>query len=230
MDRSGPSGAREPSEPGSSWRKRPSRSTEPEERLIRRRRAPLEVRTPPRARGFGNPGCLLGMSQRTAHARETSITTSQQRHSFEDLYRAHVQDARKIAYLSVGDPALAEDIVQEAFIRVLGRFGDMRKPSSFKSYLLRTVLSLCKNHFRRTALERSRQPFAQPSVVPRIERDDDLLDALRRLPYRQRAALVLRYCEDLTENDTAEILQTSTKAVQSLVARGLTTLRKEVER
>ena len=169
------------------------------------------------------------MSQRTAHVREAA-TTSPQRPSFEDLYRSHVQDARRVAYLSVGDAAQAEDIVQEAFIRVLGRFGELRKPSSFRSYLLRTVLSLCKNHFRRAALERDRRPLPQPSVGVQPERDDDLIDALRRLPHRQRAAVVLRYCEDLTENDTAQILQTSTKAVQSLVARGLTTLRKEVER
>jgi RNA polymerase sigma factor (sigma-70 family) len=169
------------------------------------------------------------MSQPTAHAEEASAKP-QHRPSFDDLYRSHVQDARKVAYLSVGDTAQAEDIVQDAFIRVLGRYGELRNPSSFRAYLLRTVLSLCKNHFRRAALERERLPLHRDPVAVETQRDDDLLDALRRLPHRQRAALVLRYCEDLTENDTAEILQTSTKAVQSLVARGLATLRREVER
>jgi RNA polymerase sigma factor (sigma-70 family) len=168
------------------------------------------------------------MSQPTAHVREASAKP-QQRPSFEDLYRSNVQYARKIAYLSVGDAAQAEDIVQDAFIRVLGRYGELRKPASFRSYLLRTVLSLCKNHFRRAALERERRPQPRESTSVQTERDDDLVEALRRLPHRQRAAVVLRYCEDLTENDTAEILQTTTKAVQSLVARGLATLRKEVE-
>jgi RNA polymerase sigma factor (sigma-70 family) len=168
------------------------------------------------------------MSQPTAHVTEASAKP-QRRPSFEDLYRSHVQDARKVAYLSVGNAAQGEDIVQDAFIRVLGRYGELRNPSFFRGYLLRTVLSLCKNHFRRAALERERQPLARESVAPQTERDDDLIDALRRLPHRQRAALVLRYCEDLTEIDTAEILQTSTKAVQSLVARGLATLRKEVQ-
>lgn len=169
------------------------------------------------------------MSQPTAHAREAPAKP-QQRPSFDDLYRAHVQDARKVAYLSVGDTAQAEDIVQDAFIRVLGRYGELRNPASFRGYLLRTVLSLCKNHFRRATLERERQPLPQHQVAVETQPDDDLIDALRRLPHRQRAALVLRYCEDLTENDTAQILQTSTKAVQSLVARGLATLRREVER
>jgi RNA polymerase sigma factor (sigma-70 family) len=53
--------------------------------------------------------------------------------------------------------------------------------------------------------------------------------ALARLPHRQRAALVLRYCEDLSEQQTAEVLQTSVKAVKALVTRGLATLRQREE-
>ena len=170
------------------------------------------------------------MEESTAGFGEAQADASLARPTFEELYRTHVRDARRVAYLAIGDVAQAEDIVQEAFVRVLGRFGDIRKPTAFKSYLLRTVLSLSKNHFRRKTLERSHQPTPPPLVGPPVERDEDLLSALRALPYRQRAAVVLRYCEDLSENETAEILRTSTKAVQSLVRRGLAALRKEVER
>ncbi len=170
------------------------------------------------------------MEKSVLKASERPIEKSKPRPTLEELYRMHVREARRVAHLSVGDATLAEDIVQEAFVRVLGRFGDIRKPSAFKTYLLRTVLSLCKNHFRRRAIERHKQPEPRPVVGVPIERDHDLLDALRRLPCRQRAAVVLRYCEDLSENDTAEILQTSTKAVQSLVSRGLVALRKEVQK
>lgn len=159
-------------------------------------------------------------------ARETHIEESTRRPAFEDLYRAHVGEARRVAYLSVGDIAHAEDIVQEAFIRVLGRFGDIRKPAAFKTYLLRTVVSLSKNHFRRRSLERNHPHIPPAPAGAPIEPDDELLDALRKLPYRQRAAVVLRYCHDLSENETAEILRTSTKAIQSLVRRGLVTLKK----
>jgi DNA-directed RNA polymerase specialized sigma24 family protein len=162
--------------------------------------------------------------------REAQIEESTRRPPFEDLYRAHVGEARRVAFLSVGDVAHAEDIVQEAFVRVLGRFGDIRKPAAFKTYLLRTVLSLSKNHFRRRSLERDHPHMPPAPVGAPIEPDDELLDALRKLPYRQRAAVVLRYCQDLSENETAQILRTSTKAVQSLVRRGLATLKKEVER
>ncbi len=161
---------------------------------------------------------------------ETAITFTRGRASFEELYAAHAPDARRVAYLLIGDRAQAEDITQEAFIRVLGRFGDLRNPHAFKTYLIRTVLSLTKNHYRRRALERRHAGAVVPQITPSADRDDDLFDALKQLPERQRAALVLRYCEDLSEHQTAEILQTTTKAVKSLVTRGLAALREEVVR
>jgi RNA polymerase sigma factor (sigma-70 family) len=158
---------------------------------------------------------------------ETAIP---QRATIDHLYEANAPDARRLAYLLVGDRAQAEDICQDAFVRVLGRFGDMRNPGGFRTYLMRTVVSLSKNHFRRKALERRHARAAVPQVVELPERDHALLEALAGLPPRQRAALVLRYCEDLSEQRTAQILQTSNKAVRSLVTRGLAALRKEVTR
>jgi RNA polymerase sigma-70 factor (sigma-E family) len=161
---------------------------------------------------------------------ETTISATRGRASFEELYATHAADARRVAYLLVGDRTQAEDITQEAFIKVLGRFGDLRKPEAFRTYLMRTVVSLTKNHFRRRALERRPVMTPAPQTTASVDRDDDLFDALNTLPERQRVALVLRYCEDLSENQTAEILQTSTKAVKSLITRGLAALREEVVR
>lgn len=161
---------------------------------------------------------------------ETAIGVARGRASFEELYEAHAPDAHRVAYLLVGDRAQAEDVAHEAFVRVLGRYGDLRKPEAFRTYLMRTVVSLSKNHFRRRSLERRHATTARPPVPDAPDRDDDLFDALKKLPERQRAALVLRYCEDLSEHQTAEILDTSTKAVKSLVTRGLAALRKEVVR
>ncbi|HWC14868.1 MAG TPA: SigE family RNA polymerase sigma factor [Actinomycetota bacterium] len=161
---------------------------------------------------------------------ETAIRATRRRPSFEELYAAHGPDARRVAYLLVGDRVQAEDVAQEAFVRVLGRFGDLRKPEAFRTYLMRTVVSLSKNHFRRRSLERRHAHAGRPPMPDAPERDDDLFDALKKLPERQRAALVLRYCEDLSEHQTAEILNTSTKAVKSLVTRGLAAMREEVAR
>lgn len=162
-------------------------------------------------------------------ATEKVIRARRGRASFEELYVTHAPDARRVAYLLVGDRVQAEDIAQEAFVRVLGRFSDIRNPEAFRAYLTRTVVSLSKNYFRRRDLERSVARTGSDKVVVNREPDDDIFDALKTLPERQRAALVLRYCEDLSEQRTAEILGTTPKAVKSLVTRGLAAMRREVE-
>ena len=157
----------------------------------------------------------------TGRARERSAT----------LYATHAPEAARLAYLLTGDKELAEDIAQEAFVKIMGRFGDLRSPDSFRSYLRTTVTNLARGHFRRLHVQRSwlrstGAGSASASVTqPDHETRQDLWDRLGVLPYRQRAALVLRYYEDLSENQTADVLSCSPAAVKSLVARAMETLR-----
>jgi RNA polymerase sigma-70 factor (ECF subfamily) len=67
----------------------------------------------------------------------------------EELYARHAQGAVRLAYLLFGDQEVAQDIAQEAFLRAFGRFADMRKPSSFSTYLKTTIVNLTRKHFRR---------------------------------------------------------------------------------
>ena len=75
--------------------------------------------------------------------------------SLEDRYVRHAPGAVRLAYLLTSDAALAEDITQEAFIRVAGRFRHLRTPDSFDAYLRRTVVNLCMSHHRRRRVERA---------------------------------------------------------------------------
>ena len=149
---------------------------------------------------------------------------------FEDLYAAHGAEALRLAYLMTGDRVLAEDVAQEAFVRLLKRFGDLRNPDAFRAYLLRTVVNLTKSHFRKLKRERD---FAQLEAGHRsqdpvdIGLQDTLWSALLQLPERQRTALVLRYCQDLSEQQAADVMQISLKALKSLVGRGLAKLRSD---
>ena len=150
--------------------------------------------------------------------------------SVDELYRAHGEKALRLAYLLTGDRVASEDIVQDAFVRLLGRLRSIRDSSALQAYLSRTVVNLSKNHHRgqarlRTFVEKGPVPSPEVSVMPDIEGRAGLHADLLNLPYRQRAALVLRYCEDLPEAEVAKALATSPKAVRSLVGRGLTTLR-----
>jgi RNA polymerase sigma factor (sigma-70 family) len=152
------------------------------------------------------------------------VTTGTDR--FDRLYAQHSPVALQVAYLLTGDLATAEDLTQEAFVKLLSRYGHLRKPESFRSYLLRTVVNLAKNGYRSKA-RGTPETVAQFRVDPvvAIAQRDELVRALSQLPLRQQTAVVLRYCVDLSEQQTADAMGTSVKAVKSLVGRGLTRLR-----
>jgi RNA polymerase sigma-70 factor (sigma-E family) len=148
--------------------------------------------------------------------------------SFEELYRLHSREARRLAYLLTGSQELADDLTQDAFIRAYGRLAHLRSEDSFAPYLRRTVVNLARMQFRRRAVERrylARQPV-EPSVVHQdSEPDDKLQTALAGLPYRHRAAVVLRFYADLPDDEIAEVLGCTTGTVRSLISRGVAGLR-----
>ena len=151
-----------------------------------------------------------------------------------DLYERHAPAAGRLAYLLTGDRALAEDLVQEAFVRVVGRFRHLRVPDAFEAYLRRTIVNLHTSHLRRRRLERAYLEReggvarAGPTVMPDVGVREELWRALLDLPPRQRVAVVLRYYEDLSERETADALRCSVAAVKSLTARAMETLRARI--
>ena len=149
------------------------------------------------------------------------------------LYRAHAADALRLGYLLTGDRTLAEDLVQDAFVRVLGRFHDLRNRDAFWWYLRRTIVNLSTSYFRRRGVERAwlaRQGPDQATPAPHdLGERDRLRQALMKLRPEQRAAIVLRFYEDLSEADTAEALGMPLGTVKSTVSRGLERLRHELQ-
>jgi RNA polymerase sigma-70 factor (sigma-E family) len=148
------------------------------------------------------------------------------------LYRAHAAEALRLGYLLTGDRALAEDLVQDAFVKVLGRFHGLRNRDAFWWYLRRTIVNLSTSHFRRRRVERAwlarqRPEHATPAPHDLGERDR-LRQALMKLRPEQRAAVVLRFYEDLSEADTAEALGVPLGTVKSTVSRGIERLRHEL--
>jgi RNA polymerase sigma-70 factor (sigma-E family) len=152
--------------------------------------------------------------------------------SLARLYDLHAPGAYRLAYLLTGEADLAEDLVQDAFVRIIGRFGQLRSPESFDAYLRRTMVNLSYGVFRRRRVERAflaaeaRHAATTRAVqLPNVEAADELWHQLRRVAPRQRAALVLRYYEDLSEHQTADVLGCSVRTVKSLTARGLAAMR-----
>lgn len=145
------------------------------------------------------------------------------------LYMENANDALRLAFLLTGDRATSEDVVQDAFLRVSGRLAHLRDPAAFGAYLHRTVVRLCALHFRRRRREkeflRRNLPIADHINDPEFAELEDLRRALLGLPARQRAAIVLRYYEQIPEVEIASILGCRVGTVGSLISRGLKALR-----
>lgn len=147
------------------------------------------------------------------------------------LYEEHAARAFRLAYLLTGDHDLAEDLVQDAFVKLIGRFTDLRSPESFDVYLRRTIVNLSYGQFRRRRTERAYLARGRihaertSDAFPDVERKDELWTQMQRIAPRQRAALILRYYEDLSEQQAADVLRCSLRTVKSLVTRGIRAMR-----
>lgn len=147
------------------------------------------------------------------------------------LYARHSASALRLAFLMTGDPAAAEDVVQEAFVRLFARFRDRKPPDALEAYLRRSIINLAHDRHRRIKTARAfvnsggHAPTSHDAPAAEVDVRLVMRTRLRRLPHRQRAALVLRYYEDLSEEQAAEILHCSVHALKQLVQRGLRAMR-----
>jgi RNA polymerase sigma-70 factor (ECF subfamily) len=137
-----------------------------------------------------------------------------------------------VAYRFLGDADEAEDVAQDAFLRILAAAPRYRPSGAFRTYLIRVVSRLCMDRARKMhplytdALpELAASAPSAPEAISRVERDIAIRRALDALPAAQRMAVVLRYYEDLDYRAIADAMDTSQKAVERLLARARTALR-----
>jgi RNA polymerase sigma-70 factor (sigma-E family) len=150
------------------------------------------------------------------------------------LFDGHSEAALRLAYLLTGSREQAEDLVQDAFVRMFGRWQELRNPEAFRAYLNKTVVNLARNYYRRKGLERrelerERAGGRKTAMgIPDVEGREELLAALSELPHRQRAAVALRFLEDMSEQQTAHALDCSVSAVKTATSRGMAALRERL--
>ena len=150
--------------------------------------------------------------------------------AFAELFASERIPALRLAYAMTGDAALAEDLVAEAFARTYERWakGKVDNPSA---YVRRAVVNEARSTWRRMAVRRKHAALeraVEPSTPFRADRiaDADLLQrALSKLAPRQRAAVVLRVVDDLSEQDVAIALGCSVGTVKGYLSRGLARMR-----
>ncbi|HVR77003.1 MAG TPA: SigE family RNA polymerase sigma factor [Acidimicrobiia bacterium] len=150
----------------------------------------------------------------------------------ERLYKEEAVSLVRLARLFTDDRTGAEDIVQEAFIRLYHANERILDPAKSAAYLRSIVLNLARDHNRRGLLSLRHQDSMIDDRVSedpgqRIVQDESkaaVIDALNSLSRRQRDCLVLRFYFDLTEREIAETLSISVNSVKTHCRRGLATM------
>jgi RNA polymerase sigma-70 factor (sigma-E family) len=151
----------------------------------------------------------------------------------EQLYAAHWRALVRLGYLLVHDLGMAEEVTQDAFVALHGKWGSLRDPDRALAYLRRAVVNGSRSRLRHLKVVRAhaeRQPAPASArgadeAVLVTHRREAVLDALAALPRRQREVLALRYYLDLSEAEIAESLAISRGAVKSHASRGAAALR-----
>ncbi|WP_245644504.1 SigE family RNA polymerase sigma factor [Nocardioides jensenii] len=156
----------------------------------------------------------------------------------EQLYAAHWRALVRLSVLLVRDTGTAEEVVQDAFVAMHGRWHKLREPDKALAYLRQAVVNRSRSVLRhrqvvdrhaRVEQERAEvtTPGADKAVLDRARRDT-VLDALAALPRRQREVLALRYYLDLSEAQIADTLGISRGAVKSHASRGAEAMRRNL--
>ena len=139
---------------------------------------------------------------------------------FVRLYHDRYGPMVRLARLLTGRADIAEELVQDTFVKVADRWPRIDEPAA---YLRTAIVNACRSHHRRRGTEERYVAGQQPEVVgpPEVH---GIWEELHRLSPRRRAALVLRYWEDLDDDEIASILRCRRATVRSLVHRGLAQL------
>jgi RNA polymerase sigma-70 factor (sigma-E family) len=146
------------------------------------------------------------------------------------LYQHHAVGLIRLAYLMLGDRAGAEDAVQDAFCGLYRHWHRLADQDRALAYVRSSVLNSCRSALRRRTTGRRLLTAYQPptasaeAAVLGLEERQEVIRAVRRLPERQREALVLRFYLDLPEREIARLMGLRPSSVRSATARALQAL------
>jgi RNA polymerase sigma-70 factor (sigma-E family) len=151
--------------------------------------------------------------------------------AFHSFFEAHHAGLARLAYLVTGEAEVADDLAADALLEVWRHWDRVATAESPIAYARGVLANLARNRIRKLSRERRgllglgvlrpERTFAQDVDVPVVI---DVREALRRLPYRRRACVVLRHVFDLSEQETARTLGVSVGTVKSQTSRGMAQL------
>ena len=165
------------------------------------------------------------MARLRASRSADALTSSE---ALRTAFELHSPAMLRLCALLLGRREGAEDLMQESFVRLAPKVSSL-DPEIVWPYLRRIAVNLANDRFRRLALDvRTRRTATVQVETPDLGVAHELWEVVRRLPARQRACVVLRYYEDMTERQIAEALGCSPGTVKSSTSRAMDRLRKEL--
>jgi RNA polymerase sigma-70 factor (sigma-E family) len=174
------------------------------------------------------PGSGSGRSVTPVVPRQLSPATIEDA-EFREYVASRGRALLRAAYLLTGNQADAEDLVQAALAKTYQRWGRIKDRAALDGYVRRAMVNTHISWWRRRRLEEYPTDEIPDQVAADSAADTEMRDSLRsavdRLPQRMRAAVVLRYFEDMTEAEVADALGVSQGTVKSTVSRAMAKLR-----
>jgi RNA polymerase sigma-70 factor (sigma-E family) len=146
--------------------------------------------------------------------------------SFDDFYADRWPHAFRLAALMTHDAEAGADVAQDVFAHMSRRWATIERPDA---YLQRSLTNASSN-WRRNRRTAARKLHLLAAAADHEVPIDGLADAVARLPFRQRAVIVLRYYADLSEAEIAHALDCRPGTVKSLASRALDALSEEIDR
>jgi RNA polymerase sigma-70 factor (sigma-E family) len=152
-----------------------------------------------------------------------------------ELYAAHYRSLVRMAAMLLRSTGEAEEVVQDAYVVMHGRWRRLRDADKALAYLRQTVVNKARSRLRHRQVEERHLPATSPpaasaeQIALAGEGYSAVFQALKKLPQRQREAVVLRYYVDLSEAEIADTMGVSRGAVKSHTSRGLAALRTALE-
>jgi RNA polymerase sigma-70 factor (sigma-E family) len=175
--------------------------------------------------------------RKASHQRHTDVdgaTAQDVDEAIATLYASHYTNLVRTGGLLLSNFGEGEELAQEAFARLYTAWGRIEQPEHAVPYLRATVVNLARSRLRRRAVVRRHRVEAEgPTPGPEqatLDADDRraMLATLRRLPARQREAVILRYYGELHQAEVAQAMGISPGAVKSHLHRGLAALAQEL--
>lgn len=176
---------------------------------------------------FMQPNPLLALST----IRRGWVVQASDEEQYTEYVTARLPTLRRVAYLLCGDTHRADDIVQNAITRLYVHWRKARAADNLDAYVRTIVVRTFLNEQRTGWFSRTRVVGELPDApypAPDVETSHVLRAALRRVPPKQRAVLVLRFLYDMPVAEVASVLGCSTGNVKSQTSHGLAALRKQL--